>query len=1227
MDRKHGAAQADTQQTIAITATFTAEPLAESLAFWMHELDVPAEIRFAPYNQVFQQLLDPSSLLAKNQYGVNVVLLRFEDWQRFETAGTHEKLEQNVHELSLALQSAAARQRTPYLVCVCPPSPSAVADPDVAALFQEMEQRLVSELLALGGVYPLTTAELAGRYPVPLSYDPYGDQVGHIPYTPAFFAALGTAIARKIHAIQSTPYKVIVLDCDQTLWRGVCGEDGAFGVEIDPPRRALQEFMIAQHDAGRLLCLCSKNSEMDVMAVFEHRPEMPLTREHLVSWRINWQNKSENLRDLAQELQLGLDSFVLIDDNPVECAEVQARCPEVLVLQLPQDAARIPAFLDHVWAFDHLKVTAEDRQRTSLYRQNVARERLRAEALTFEEFMTGLGLEVEISELAVHHLARVAQLSQRTNQFNCTTIRRSEGEIQELCLAGDKTCLVVEVRDRFGDYGLVGVMIFAANPEAIAVDTFLLSCRALGRGVERRMLARLGEIARAKGLGRVDVPYVPTPRNRPALDFLQKVGKRFKVPQDQGFVFGIPAEEAAALADNLPAEERAPTSATPPGQAVTTPLVPRSPGGMWPKSARLNHIVRDLNHIARDLNHIVRDLNHIARDLNNVEQILQAIREQKRMRPEQSNAYVAPRTPLEEMLAGIWAEILGLKQVGVNDHFVELGGHSLLAAQILSRVQNTLQVELSLAALFESPTIASLAGCIKRVMDGPPGLQPSPIQRVPREDPLPLSFAQQQLWLVDLMDPGNIAYNIACPLRLSGTLDIAALQQSLAEIARRHESLRTTVALVDGQPVQNIAPASPFALPLVDLSHLPKTGQAAQALYLSRDKVRRPFDLAIGPLWRATLFRLAETEHLLLLTLHHIIGDGWSWGVLLRELATLYQALASGQPSPLPDLLLQYADYAVWQRAWLRDERLAAKLDFWQERLHGAPAVLDLPTDRPRPPLQTFCGARQPLALSGTSSEALKVSSQREGATLFMTLLAAFKALLYKYTGQSDLVVGSPIANRHRSEMEGLIGYFVNTLILRTGLAGDPTFRELLGRVRETVLDAFLHSDLPFEKLVEALQPQRDPSRNPLFQVMFTLQQPPVALTTSSGLTLTQVELDPGIALFDLRLEMTESEQGLIGFVEYNTDLFDQATIAGLLDDFQALLANVIAHPDQPLSKLLSSLGAGRRSLAAAGRPEAISDQDEEAAVARRRASLLERRTRLPAEQRALFEKRLHGKE
>jgi FkbH-like protein len=385
-----------------------------------------------------------------------------------------------------------------------------------------------------------------------------------VPYTPAFYTALGTMLARKIRALRSAPHKVVVLDCDETLWGGVCGEVGAAGVELGGPRRALQEFILAQAERGMLVCLCSRNNEEDVREVFRCRPEMVLRPEHFAARRINWRPKSENLRELAEELRLGLDSFIFIDDDPVVCMEVRANCPEVLTLQLPSDPERIPTFLRHVWAFDRLKLTAEDRRRTALYRQHAEREDLRRGAQSLADFLAAIELKVRISALAPEHLPRVAQLTERTNQFNCTTVRRTEAEIQRLCQAEGYECLVAEVSDRFGDYGLVGVAIFRPAAEAVEVDTLLLSCRALGRNVEHRLLARVGELALARGLGRVDVPFVPTPKNQPALDFLTQVGAPFRQPRAAGSVYRLPARHAASLAEGqgpggaaTPAEGRA----------------------------------------------------------------------------------------------------------------------------------------------------------------------------------------------------------------------------------------------------------------------------------------------------------------------------------------------------------------------------------------------------------------------------------------------------------------------------------------------------------------------------------------------------------------------------------------------------------------------------------------------------------------------------------------------
>jgi amino acid adenylation domain-containing protein len=539
-----------------------------------------------------------------------------------------------------------------------------------------------------------------------------------------------------------------------------------------------------------------------------------------------------------------------------------------------------------------------------------------------------------------------------------------------------------------------------------------------------------------------------------------------------------------------------------------------------------------------------------------------------RSRPELDKVFVAPRTPTEELLAEIWAQLLDIERVGVHDNFFDLGGHSLLATQVVSRIRETFQVEIPLRRLFEVPTVAGLAESIEAARLAGPTLLAPPILPVPRNGDMALSFAQQRLWFFDQLEPGLAAYNIPAAVRLKGPLNLPALEQSLNEIVKRHESLRTTFGKLDGRPTQVIAPTLTIKLPVVDLRKLPASERETEVRRLVTAEAQRPFDLSKGPLVRGTVLRLGDEEHVGLLTMHHIVSDGWSTGILVREVATLYVAFCAGGSSPLPALPIQYADFAHWQRQWLQGEVLETQIAYWRKQLAGAPAQIDLPTDHPRPAVQTFRGAHQSLVLPKHLSEGFKSLGRQEGVTQFMTLLAAFKVLLYRYTSQDDLIVGTPIANRNRLETEGLIGFFVNALVLRTDLSDNPSFRDLLRRVREVCLGAYGHQDLPFDRLVGELHVKRDLTRNPLFQVMFVLQNASLRAVELTGLSLSPVEGDSETAHFDLTLQILDTEQGLTAALVYNTDLFEAATIARMLGNFQTLLEAIVADPEQRLSDL-----------------------------------------------------------
>jgi amino acid adenylation domain-containing protein len=530
--------------------------------------------------------------------------------------------------------------------------------------------------------------------------------------------------------------------------------------------------------------------------------------------------------------------------------------------------------------------------------------------------------------------------------------------------------------------------------------------------------------------------------------------------------------------------------------------------------------------------------------------------------------YVAPHTPVEEMLAGIWSEVLGAQRVGINDNFFELGGHSLLAAQVLTRLREVFKIDFPLIGLFEAPTVADLAGRIEKASWAVEGLMLSPIQPAPRGGDLPLSFVQQRLWFLDQLSPGSAAYNIPFPFRISGLLDLRALERSIEDVIGRHEILRTVFPNVDGQPVQKVCPPSTFSIPVVDLSQLPGEEREGRARRLADEEIRRSFDVCSGPLMRAVLLRFDEAEHVIVVTFHHIIFDGWSMGLFLHEVASHYEAHSAGRAPVLPELPIQYADFAYWQRQRLLGSVMGNQLNYWTQKLAGDLPVVELPTDRPRPQTQSFRGAHLRLRLPPELSEALKALSRKQGTTLFMTLLSALQFLLQRYSGQDDIIVGSPIASRQRIETENLIGCFLNTLVLRTDLSGDPTFEELLGRVREVTLGAYAHQELPFEQVVDALRPGLPSGQASLFRVWFTYQNTPRSQGQRiTDLTLSTYDTDPKVAQFDLVLQIANADEGLSAILTYATDLFDRATVERIWRHFQTLLEGIVARPNARLSE------------------------------------------------------------
>lgn len=677
---------------LAIAATFTVEPILPGLQISLREAGLELDVQFASYHQVLQELLSSNSLLATNPEGVDIVLLRLEDFVRDVTDIQEARtiIERTTRELCDALSQHARRVKVPTVIAILPPSPSAT--PALLPALQAASGDLAAHARTLPGVALLSPEEVdlvsGGE-----RYDSLADEMAHMPFTEEHYASLALAIARKVHALRVPALKVLVLDCDETLWRGVVGEDGVDGIAIPPAMARLQRFACDVQAKGVLICLVSKNAERDVLEVFQRRSDMMLKLEHVVAYRINWETKPSNIASLARELNLGLDAFAFLDDNPVECAFMQSELPQVVTLQVPPDD-EIDSFLSHLWIFDKTSITDEDARRTSMYRENAARQQLEQGATDITQFIASLNVAVDIVQPTDSEWPRVAQLSQRTNQFNFTTIRRNEFEMRALVGSGS-TVLRVKVCDQFGDYGLVGLVIANDRAKTLVVDTLLLSCRVLGRGVEHTILRRLGEIADERGLSHLDLPYILTSKNEPAHAFAENVAASFRVQEHDRVVYHIPTDNALAIA-HRPGHDPA---------AVIEARKSEETKGSASRSALAGSMS------GKDRSQRYSDL---ARTLVSGRDVLRAVRAyDARVRTLPSKP-VSPTTDTERKLLSLWQELLGIDGLGVADDYFALGGTSLLAVKLFAEIARQFGVKLPLTIILELPTVRALSQHLER---------------------------------------------------------------------------------------------------------------------------------------------------------------------------------------------------------------------------------------------------------------------------------------------------------------------------------------------------------------------------------------------------------------------------------------------------------------------------------------------------------------------------------
>lgn len=1052
------------------------------------------------------------------------------------------------------LADAVAHLRLPLLLVVCPASPEAMQTPELAARLAHWETRLADAARALPGVSVLLPEEIGALYPVSDVHDALALELGHIPYTSSYFIALGSAVVRRLLALRGPSVKVVAVDADETLWNGVAGEAGPRGVDIDAGRAALQDYLIEQTRHGRLLCVCSKNHPDDVLQVFREHPDMRLREEHVSAWRVNWQPKSTNLRDLAAELGLGLDAFVLLDDSPVECAEVAAFAPQVLALPLPRESTAAARFVRHLWLLDAGAVTAEDRSRARLYADDAQRERARREMPDLERFIATLELRCDVQPLRACDVERVAQLTERTNQFNLAKRPRSAAEVRALAERPGMEWLTVRVADRFGDYGLVGVMACVSAPDVLRVDTFLLSCRALGRGVEQRMLAELGRRAEERGLVRLELPYVAAARNQPARAFLEALE-----PHDRHESTWIIGARAAQEQTARPAEQ------VETGMATEAPTRQASDRRRDPRCAR-----------------------HIAERLGSVEQIEASlvVRRRRTRIPGGTLPSLRGSGTLRERLGAIWSEVLGLQELALHDDFFEQGGNSLLMVQAASRVGRAFGKPLAFDQAFRLRSVDALARWLEeqgvvapQPSDGGVTGQIAACAPGAPEGEGSVSQSQQALFYMQQLAPQSWAYNIPFGALCTQALDSAALQRAFERLLARHPVLQTTYGVRRGRIVSMHTPDA-----LADFATVDARAWTPEELQAKlREEAQRAVDLRRGPVARLRLYVLAGSTSALLFVTHHIGVDLWSMEIVVDELLRMYRDEHKGRAvrnEEAPRVF--YREFVDWQQRMLEGPEGERQWAYWKRELSGDLPVLKLQFVRRHAGAWRLAGDSHVFSLDEAQADGVRALARREGATLFQVLLAGYAALLFRHTAQEDLVIGAPFAGRDPVRFADVVGDFVNLLPLRIDLAGSPSFRELLRRVAGRVVGALAHQDFPLPLMVQRLRVRSEPGRSPIVQTTFALHEPNrlpglgaffLQGNRSGGLSVHGLDLQPaGLTQqegqFDIALEIVPRENALWGALKYNADLLDAGTAARLAVRYQALLAAATRHPERAVSEL-----------------------------------------------------------
>jgi len=1134
--------------TISISSTFTIEPLVPILKKLLIPIGIESII-VAPYQQMAQQFLDISSVFYQKENAANLIFITLIDIlpehalaEMKITNSSVKIIREHVTEL-LEFASKYSENQSQAIPCVfvlTPPPKSFYNDP----LYVELEHEIVNELRLHSEnnnyIYFIEGKSILDKYKLKTYFDYMANQIAHISYTNSYFFALALECARKIFYQFKSNYKVIVCDCDNTLWKGICGEEP---VKVSDSFYFFQSLIKEQIQNGMLFCLCSKNNELDVIQTFNKTENMLLRWEDVTIAKLNWQNKSSNIIDIANELNLGLDSLIFIDDNPFECGEMEQLLPDVFTINIPSDDKLVP-FLKNLWVLDHESITREDQLRSNLYRQEQVRQKIKNQSSSLEEYLRKLRIKFKVTSFEKKYFSRINQLMIRTNQFNTNKVIRNENEINAR-LAQNYQSLIVGVSDKFGDYGIVGYLEYKIKKRKLYITQFLLSCRVLGRDVEQLILNHIRELTANNFIDTLVIVFKPSIKNKPAHLFLESI-----VGSQMRFYSGISfyhLKTSSAFTFN-----------------VTNTLEKynnKNASDIDPEKTANYSKIKDTRDLILTVATHAANLEQLARNLNLSSKI-------KRI----NNQNINRENHLIDEIILIFADTLGSNNIKKSTNFFEAGGDSLLAALVMSKICEKFNVEPNIVILFNYPSAEILARYIQDQKNHKklniPILTPEMRRRTL------LSYAQERLYYLYKLTPDSSAYNMFIAYELRGNLNVMALNSAFKKIVEENESLRTIFEEENGSIFQ-----IPLSIDQVFSNIIVEKYENHQnySLYnLAKHEASTPFKLDTPPLFRIRLLELNNSHHILFLNLHHIISDGWSFNHMIGLMNKYYNLFQDGNGLSGENyhVLPQYIDFSTWHKNWLSEDIIEKQANYWKRQLQDWQS-LEMPTISTSP-LAKYNGKRLNFKIPKNVTLGLNELILRESVTLFNILYSALSLLFYRYTGQHDIIIGSPISNRHYPQVEKILGFFVNILLFRTTVHPQQTFTQFLRLNKGIVEEAYDNQDMPFQEIVKLLSPERD-IRNPIVRAMFVFQNFKITALKLDKLETKRVFSDNENLLLadyesaklDITLYMQKNENGgLDGLWEYNSNLFDESFISSLSSHFSSILLQISQQHDIKLNQV-----------------------------------------------------------